>query len=222
LRPPARRPISGAHYSHPRFPAAIPPSMTIHTPSAQTELPQWSLTDLLRRPRGSAHRAGPRRRPRGQRRPDRAQGQAGRGAGRSPAPGRAAGSRREPLRGSDQQAVGGRRLRRSDDLDLPGRSGLGQVRGDMRAQSSAIAAESPVLHPGAQSARRGEIEAALRADPAAARWRPWLRRVRLMRAARAVRRPGAAAGRPRAGRRQLDRLYDETLSRWRCLSAAKA
>jgi oligoendopeptidase F len=53
--------------------------------------------------------------------------------------------------------------------------------GDMRARSSAIVAESLFFTLELNQLNEAEIEAALRADPAAARWRPWLRRVRLMR-----------------------------------------
>lgn len=52
---------------------------------------------------------------------------------------------------------------------------------DLRAKSSQIAAESLFFSLELNELDDGEIEAALRAHPAAARWRPWLRRVRLSR-----------------------------------------
>jgi oligoendopeptidase F len=84
---------------------------------------------------------------------------------------------------------------------------------DIRAKSSAIAAESLFFTLELNELEEWEIEAALRVDPAAARYRPWLRRVRL--------------GRPHELSGDLERmlvdrapavanwsrLYDETLSR---------
>ena len=57
----------------------------------------------------------------------------------------------------------------------------GQFEADIRARSAAIAAESLFFTLELNELEDGEIEAALAADPAAARWRPWLRRVRLVR-----------------------------------------
>jgi oligoendopeptidase F len=85
--------------------------------------------------------------------------------------------------------------------------------GDMRARSAAIATESLFFTLELNQLDEAEIEAALRADPAAARWRPWLRRVRLMRDHELSadlerllndRAPAVA---------NWTRLYDETLSR---------
>jgi len=84
---------------------------------------------------------------------------------------------------------------------------------DIRGKSSAIAAESLFFTLELNALEEWEIEAALRANPAAARYRPWLRRVRL--------------GRPHELSADLERmlvdrgpavanwtrLYDETLSR---------
>jgi oligoendopeptidase F len=84
---------------------------------------------------------------------------------------------------------------------------------DVRARAAEIGAESLFFSLELNALEEAEIEAALAADPAAARWRPWLRRVRL--------------GRPHEldadlERMLLDRapalanwtrLYDETLSR---------
>ena len=84
---------------------------------------------------------------------------------------------------------------------------------DIRGKSSAIAAESLFFTLELNELEEWEIEAALRANPAAARYRPWLRRVRL--------------GRPHELSADLERmlvdrgpavanwtrLYDETLSR---------
>jgi len=52
---------------------------------------------------------------------------------------------------------------------------------DLRARSAQIAAESLFFTLELNQLEDAEIEAALAADPAAARWRPWLRRVRLSR-----------------------------------------
>ena len=84
---------------------------------------------------------------------------------------------------------------------------------DIRARSSQIGAESLFFSLELNELDDGEIEAALAAHPAAARWRPWLRRVRL--------------GRPHELSADLERLmidrapaitnwtrlYDDTLAR---------
>ncbi|MDR3514109.1 MAG: M3 family oligoendopeptidase [Caulobacteraceae bacterium] len=84
---------------------------------------------------------------------------------------------------------------------------------DIRARSAAIGAESLFFTLELNQLEEWEIEAALKADPAAARYRPWLRRVRL--------------GRPHELSDELERmlvdrapavanwtrLYDETLGR---------
>ncbi len=51
--------------------------------------------------------------------------------------------------------------------------------GDMRARGSAISADTLFLTLELNQLEEWEVEAALRARPEAARWRPWLRRVRL-------------------------------------------
>jgi oligoendopeptidase F len=85
--------------------------------------------------------------------------------------------------------------------------------GDMRARASAIATDSLFFSLELNQLDEAEIEAALRADKTAAHWRPWLRRVRLMRAHELSgdlerllndRAPAVA---------NWTRLYDETLSR---------
>ncbi|HXQ13171.1 MAG TPA: M3 family oligoendopeptidase [Caulobacteraceae bacterium] len=53
--------------------------------------------------------------------------------------------------------------------------------GDIRTRSSQIAADSLFFTLELNALEDAEIEAALQAHPAAARWRPWLRRVRLSR-----------------------------------------
>ena len=85
--------------------------------------------------------------------------------------------------------------------------------GDMRARASAIGSEALFFTLELNQLDEAEIEAALRADPAAAAWRPWLRRVRLMREHELsadlekllIDRAPAVAN--------WTRLYDETLSR---------
>ena len=52
---------------------------------------------------------------------------------------------------------------------------------DLRARSSAIAAESLFFSLELNQLEDGELEKALKAHPAAARWTPWLRRLRLSR-----------------------------------------
>jgi oligoendopeptidase F len=53
--------------------------------------------------------------------------------------------------------------------------------GDFRARAAQIGAESLFFTLELNALEEPELEAALAADPAAARWRPWLRRVRLSR-----------------------------------------
>ncbi len=85
--------------------------------------------------------------------------------------------------------------------------------GDLRARSSQIAADSLFFTLELNALEDGEIEAALAAFPPAARWRPWLRRVRLSRPHELT---------PDLERMLIDRgpavanwsrLYDETLAR---------
>jgi len=85
--------------------------------------------------------------------------------------------------------------------------------GDLRARSSAIAAESLFFSLELNQLENGELEAALQAHPAAIRWVPWLRRLRLSRPHELtpdleryiVDRGPAVAG--------WVRLYDETLAK---------
>ncbi|HEX7759977.1 MAG TPA: M3 family oligoendopeptidase [Caulobacteraceae bacterium] len=85
--------------------------------------------------------------------------------------------------------------------------------GDLRARSSQIAADSLFFTLELNQLEDAEIEAALEAFPPAARWRPWLRRVRLGRPHELT---------PDLERMLIDRgpavanwsrLYDETLAR---------
>ncbi|MDB5429864.1 MAG: oligoendopeptidase [Caulobacter sp.] len=85
--------------------------------------------------------------------------------------------------------------------------------GDLRARASQIAAESLFFTLELNELEDAEIEAALKAVPAAARWRPWLRRVRLSRPhelshdlERLLIDRGPAVA-------NWGRLYDETLAR---------
>jgi oligoendopeptidase F len=86
---------------------------------------------------------------------------------------------------------------------------------DLRARTAAIAAEALFLTLELNQLEEWEIEAAMKAVPDAARWRPWLRRVRLMREHELSpdlerllldREPGLA---------NWSRLFDETLARMR-------
>ena len=86
---------------------------------------------------------------------------------------------------------------------------------DIRSRSLAISAESLFYSLELNQLEEWEIEAALRADPALERWRPWLRRVRLSRPFELSpdlerlfvdRAPGVA---------NWTRLFDETLTRLR-------
>ncbi len=88
--------------------------------------------------------------------------------------------------------------------------------GDLRARSSQIAAESLFFTLELNELEDAEIEAALKAVPAAARWKPWLRRLRLSRPHELsedlerllVDRAPAVAN--------WTRLYDETLAKLTC------
>jgi oligoendopeptidase F len=87
--------------------------------------------------------------------------------------------------------------------------------GDLRARTAAIAAESLFLTLELNQLEEWEIEAALKASPAAAHFRPWLRRVRLVREHELspdlerllIDRAPAVAN--------WSRLFDETLSKLR-------
>ena len=104
-------------------------------------------------------------------------------------------------------------------LDGPQRSGLGALRGrhpgPAPRRSPRRQPASSTLEPGT-ALEDAEIAAALEAHPAARRWRPWLRRVRLARPHELLRaRPGAAAV-ARQGVSAVAnwvRLYDETLAK---------
>ena len=85
--------------------------------------------------------------------------------------------------------------------------------GDMRARGSAIGADTLFLTLELNQLEEWEVEAAMRARPEAARWRPWLRRVRLGREHELA---------PDLERLMIDRapavanwvrLHDETLAR---------
>jgi len=87
---------------------------------------------------------------------------------------------------------------------------------DLRARSSQIAAESLFFTLELNALEDAEIEAALKAVPAAARWKPWIRRLRLSRPHELsedlerllVDRAPAVAN--------WSRLYDETLAKLTC------
>ena len=156
-------------------------TMTIHTPAPSSELPEWSLSDLydgLQDPRIEQDLA------------------AARSANASLAElkGKLAVARRDPQRLGALLAHGiGLYEEATNRLWSVGAyAGLmtstcredpawAKFEGDMRARSSAIAADSLFFTLELNQLDEAEIEAALRSDPAAARWRPWLRRVRLMR-----------------------------------------
>ncbi|NEX93322.1 M3 family oligoendopeptidase [Caulobacter sp. 17J65-9] len=94
-------------------------------------------------------------------------------------------------------------------------AGLAKFEADVRAKVSAISADTLFLTLELNQLEEAELEAALAAVPAAARWRPWLRRVRLNRPHELsaelermlVDRAPAVA--------QWTRLFDETLARMR-------
>ncbi len=90
---------------------------------------------------------------------------------------------------------------------------LAKFEGDLRARSAAIGADTLFLTLEINQLEDWEIEAAFKAHPAAARWRPWVRRARLMRQhelapdlERMVVDRGPAVA-------NWSRLYDETLAR---------
>ena len=85
-----------------------------------------------------------------------------------------------------------------------------------------IAAESLFFTLELNELEDAEIEAALEADPAAARWRPWLRRVRLSRPHELSADLERLLRRPRARRSaNWARLYDETLARLKIARRAR-
>ena len=187
--------------------------MPIHTPAVQTELPEWSLTDLY------DGRDDPR-------------------VERDLEAARAANAALSELKGklivarADPQRLGALLAHAASLYEeatnrlwsIGAYAGLmtstcredaawAKFEGDMRAQSSTIASEALFLTLELNQLDEAEIETALRADRAAAHWRPWLRRVRLMREHELTddmerllndRAPAVA---------NWTRLYDETLSR---------
>jgi oligoendopeptidase F len=85
--------------------------------------------------------------------------------------------------------------------------------GDMRAASARIGAESLFFTLEINQLDEAEIEAALRADAAAAHWRPWLRRVRLGRQHELSAELERFLNDRAPALANWGRLYDETLSR---------
>jgi len=187
--------------------------MTIHTSSAQTELPQWSLTDLY------DGREDPRIEQ------DLAAARAA-NAGLTELKGKLVVARADPQRlgallahaaslyeeaTNKLWAVGAYAgLMTSTCRDDPA---WAKFEGDMRAQSSAIAAEALFLTLELNQLDEAEIETALRADPAAAHWRPWLRRVRLMRDHELSDEMERLLNDRAPALANWTRLYDETLTR---------
>src|SRR6201996_1462386 len=85
--------------------------------------------------------------------------------------------------------------------------------GDMRARSSQIAAESIFFTLEINQLEDGEIAAALKASPAAARWAPWLRRVRLAKGHEMSGEMERYSNDRAPALANWSRLYDETLAR---------
>jgi oligoendopeptidase F len=85
--------------------------------------------------------------------------------------------------------------------------------GDMRARASQIGADSLFFTLEINQLDEAEIEAALRADQAAAHWRPWLRRVRLGRDHELSAELERFVNDRAPALANWSRLYDETLSR---------
>jgi oligoendopeptidase F len=85
--------------------------------------------------------------------------------------------------------------------------------GDMRARASQIAAESIFFTLEINQLEDAELEAALDACPAAARWRPWLRRVRLNKGHELSPEMERYCNDRAPALANWSRLYDETLSR---------
>ncbi|HVY32918.1 MAG TPA: oligoendopeptidase F, partial [Caulobacteraceae bacterium] len=187
--------------------------MTIHTPAAATELPEWSLTDLY------DGRDDPR-------------------VEQDLQAARAANAALAELKGklvvarADPQRLGALLAHAAELYEaatnklwsLGAYAGLmtstcredaawSKFEGDMRAQSSTIAAEALFLTLELNQLDEAEIETALRADPAAAHWRPWLRRVRLMRAHELSDEMERLLNDRAPAVANWSRLYDETLSR---------
>jgi oligoendopeptidase F len=72
-------------------------------------------------------------------------------------------------------------LCRPGRLDRPDDPAWAKFEADLRARSSAIAAESLFFSLELNQLEDGEMEAALKARPPPVRWTPWLRRLRLSR-----------------------------------------
>ncbi|MDB5460543.1 MAG: oligoendopeptidase [Caulobacteraceae bacterium] len=85
--------------------------------------------------------------------------------------------------------------------------------GDIRTKASQIAADALFFSLEINQLDQAEIEAALRANPAAAHWRPWLRRVRLMREHELSAEMERMLNDRAPALSNWSRLYDETLSR---------
>ena len=85
--------------------------------------------------------------------------------------------------------------------------------GDMRARASQIGAESLVFTLEINQLDEAEIEAALRTNPEAAHFRPWLRRVRLVRDHELSAEMERLLNDRAPALSNWSRLYDETLSR---------
>jgi oligoendopeptidase F len=85
--------------------------------------------------------------------------------------------------------------------------------GDMRARAAQIGADSLFFTLEINQLDEAQIEAALAADAQAARWRPWLRRVRLMREHELSAELERLLNDRAPALSNWSRLYDETLSR---------
>jgi oligoendopeptidase F len=85
--------------------------------------------------------------------------------------------------------------------------------GDMRARASQIGSESLFFTLEINQLDEAEIEAALRTNEAAAHWRPWLRRVRLVRDHELSAEMERMLNDRAPALSNWSRLYDETLSR---------
>jgi oligoendopeptidase F len=85
--------------------------------------------------------------------------------------------------------------------------------GDMRARGAQIATESIFFTLEINQLEDAEIEAALKASPAAARWRPWLRRVRLAKGHELSGEMERYSNDRAPALANWSRLYDETLAR---------
>jgi oligoendopeptidase F len=85
--------------------------------------------------------------------------------------------------------------------------------GDMRARGAQIASESIFFTLEINQLEDAEIEAALTASPAAARWRPWLRRVRLAKGHELSGEMERYCNDRAPALANWSRLYDETLAR---------